>query len=44
MIASAPKIKAALAILMGLVEEEDLADLGKGVSVRPSPPKPTPKD
>jgi hypothetical protein len=41
MLASTPKIKIALGALMGLVEEEDLADLGKGVSVRPSPPKPT---
>lgn len=41
MFASTAKAKVALGALMGLVEEEDLADLGKGVSVRPSPQKPT---
>jgi hypothetical protein len=43
MFASTAKAKIALGALMGLVEEEDLADLGKGVSVRPSPRKPTPE-
>ena len=42
MFASSAKVKIALAALMGLVEEEDLADLGKGVTVRPSPPPRTP--
>lgn len=44
MFASTMKVKIALGALMGFVEEEDLADLGKGVSVRPSRPKPTPQD
>lgn len=42
MFASSPKVKIALAALMGLVEEEDYADLGKGVSVRPLRRTPTP--
>ena len=41
MFSSSGKIKVALAALMGLVEEDDLADLGKGVSVRPLLPRPT---
>ncbi len=43
MFASTAKVKIALGALMGLVEEEDLADLGKGVTVRPSPRMPTPE-
>ena len=42
MFGSTAKVKVALAALMGLVEEEDTADLGKGVSVRARPPRPTP--
>jgi hypothetical protein len=42
MFGSTAKVKIALGALMGLVEEEDLADLGKGVSVRPSPRPTTP--
>lgn len=42
MFGSTLKVKIALGALMGLVEDEDLADLGKGVSVRPSPRTPTP--
>ena len=38
MFGSIPRVKLALAALMGLVEDEDLADLGKGVSIRPLPP------
>jgi hypothetical protein len=34
MLASTTKVRAALGALSGLVEEEDAADLGKGVSVR----------
>jgi hypothetical protein len=42
MFGTTAKMKLALGALMGLVEEEDLADMGKGVSVRPSPRPPTP--
>lgn len=37
------KFKALLGVLSGLVEDEDAADLGKGVTVRPAPLKPSPK-
>lgn len=43
MFGSTAKVKIALGALMGLVEEEDLADLGKGVRLRPSPPRRTPE-
>lgn len=43
MFASTSRAKVALGALMGLVEEEDLADMGKGVSVRPAPPTRTPE-
>lgn len=42
MFCSTPKCKLVLGALMGLVEEEDLADMGKGVSLRPSPRPRTP--
>lgn len=38
------KALSALASMVGLMEAEDEADMGKGVSVRSAPPKPTPKD
>ena len=43
MFGNTARVKLALAALMGLVEEEDLADMGKGVSVRPAPPTRTPE-
>jgi hypothetical protein len=42
MFAATAKCRIALGALMGLVEEEDLTNLGKGVSIRPSPQPPTP--
>jgi len=36
MFASTAKVKLALGAMMGLVEEADLVDLGKGVTVRPA--------
>jgi hypothetical protein len=42
MFSATTKVKVAIGALMGLVEEEDLADLGKGVSVRPWPRRNTP--
>ena len=42
MFGSTAKCKIVMGALMGLVEEEDLADLGKGVSIRPSPRPATP--
>jgi hypothetical protein len=42
MFGSTARVKLALGALMGLVEEEDLADLGKGVTVRPAPRRPSP--
>jgi len=39
MFSSTAKVKIALGAIMGLVEEEDLVDMGKGVSVRPSSPR-----
>ena len=41
---SHPKPMAAIAALSGLVEQEDEATLGKGVSIRSSAPKRTPTD
>jgi hypothetical protein len=43
MFGSTTKVKIALGALMGLVEEEDLVDMGKGVSVRPAPRTPMPE-
>ena len=43
MLPYSPKMRLALALVMGAVEAEDAADLGKGVTLRPSPPKPTPE-
>jgi hypothetical protein len=37
------KVKSALGALMGLVEDEDMLDLGKGVTLRPAPRKPSPE-
>lgn len=42
MFATTSRCMAALGVLMGVVEEKDFADLGKGVSVRPSPRPSTP--
>jgi hypothetical protein len=42
MFASTAKVKIAMGALMGVVEEEDLLDLGKGVTIRPSPRPRTP--
>lgn len=36
------KVKAAIGVLAGLVEEEDAIDLGKGVTIKPSPRPRTP--
>jgi hypothetical protein len=43
MFSIAAKVKLALAALMGIVETEDAADLGKGVTVRPRTPSGTPQ-
>lgn len=42
MFGSTPRVRLALGALMGMFEDEDLADLGKGVTIRPSPPPRTP--
>jgi hypothetical protein len=44
MFAAGPKVWAALGALMGLVEEEDQVDMGKGVTIKPLPRPRTPKD
>jgi hypothetical protein len=43
MFTSSAKCRAVMNLLSGLVESEDAADLGKGVSVRSAPPARTPK-